>query len=75
MNNNFNLGRPGFRPGFGRPGFGRPGFGGPGFRPGFSRPIAGGGFAIPFILGATTASVLSPYYYRPYPYPYYPYYY
>lgn len=44
------------------------------FRPGFGRPIAGGGFAIPFILGATTASAFSPYY-RPYPYPYYPYYY
>ena len=34
------VGRPGFRPGFGRPGFGRPGFGrpgfgGPGFRAGF----------------------------------------
>lgn len=57
MNNNFNYGRPGFRPGFGRPGFGRP--------------IYGGGFAVPFLLGATTASVLAPYYYRPYPYQYY----
>lgn len=31
-------------------------------------------FGVPFLLGATTASLLTPYYYRPYPYYSYPYY-
>lgn len=57
-----------FRPGFGRPGFGRPGFG----RPGWGRPF--NNFGVPFLLGAATATILTPNYYRPYPY-YYPYYY
>lgn len=66
MNGRVNY-RPGFRPSFGRPGFGRPGFG---------RPINNGfGFGIPFLLGAATATALTPYFYRPYPYYGYPVYY
>ena len=60
MNGRVNY-RPGFRPLFGRPGFGRP-------RYGF-------GFGVPFLLGAVTATALTPYFYRPYPYYGYPYYY
>lgn len=52
--------------GIGRMGWGRPGYGrGWGF---------GGGFGLPFLLGATTGLLVNPYY-RQYPYnPYYPYY-
>lgn len=53
-----------YRPGFGRLGF-RPGWGRP------QRPIYG--FGVPFLLGAATATILTPYYYKPYPY--YPVYY
>lgn len=43
-------------------------------RPGWNQPGPLFSFGVPFLLGATTASLLTPYYYRPYPYPY-PYYY
>lgn len=57
--------RPGFRPRPPRPGFGRPG------RPGNNV----WGFGLPFLLGAATATIFPPYYYRPYPYYGYPVYY
>lgn len=55
-------------------GFGqRPFFQGPRFRQGFGSGF-GGGFIIPFTLGALTGSVFRPPYSYYYPYPYYPYY-
>lgn len=47
-------------------------------RPNFGRPRPGNtvwGFSVPFLLGAATATFLTPYYYRPYPYYGYPVYY
>lgn len=54
---------------FGPVGFGRPGFGfrRRRFHPGFG---FGGGFFVPFVLGAATASAFRPNYYYP-PYPFY----
>ena len=73
MNGNVMFGRPPGGPG--RP----PRPNRPGRPPRPNGPGYNGGFALPFILGATTASLLTPYYYNPYPYPYpyypYPYYY
>lgn len=61
-----------YRLGFGGPGYGRPGFG----RPGWGRPVRPiYSFGIPFLLGAATATALTPYYYQPYPYYGYPTYY